>query len=81
MSPPLLKRNKRKKKNRPGRFFFVSVRLSMAASGKGKFPAAGKAAEGVHQSIASHSRSCKRGQENFSHFGRSTKNPRRFWAK
>ena len=42
---------KGKKRTARGRFFFVSVRLSMAASGKGKFPAAGKAAEGVHQSM------------------------------
>ncbi len=32
-------------------------------------------------SIAPRFRNCKRGQGNFLHFGRSTKNTRRFWAK
>ena len=32
-------------------------------------------------SIAPRFRNCKRPQGNFSHFGRSTKNTRRFWAK
>ena len=35
----------------------------------------------VVSSIAPRFRNCKRPQGNFSHFGRSTKNTRRFWAK